>query len=178
MKKKPATNSLGLIFSISIIISGLIGIAAVFMVWSGFTAWNFFEDLPRIEETTGLGAISGDLNNVISRMMPAVVLVFSAIAMAVGSVSIFKPSVKGAAVATAAGLFVFSAAIIFSANINANTKFFEGPLPGLEDAIPLVPFSTTIPMIGTGVTIAAMAGALIMMFGLLMIGLRSKDDVS
>jgi len=135
------------IFSIIILILGLIGIISVFMAWLDFgfgitmSGWEVFNDLN----------ISGAPYII---WMPLVVLIFSIIALIIGLIGIIKPMKEMGAGVIVSGILLVIAAILFYTYSEDGDKMSE--------------------LVGIGLWLALIIGVLLIVFGALRLGVKEN----
>jgi hypothetical protein len=133
-------------FSVIALIAGIVGIAAVFMVWMdsfSLTGWEI------IREAVDDSTINSDDY---FRWMPLVVLVFSVIGILNSLASVARPGKVGGMVAVISGLLIVIATILF-ASYTYEVLFFEFRM---------------YDYLGIGVYVSAIAGIIMLIFGAMM----------
>jgi len=103
------------IYSILIMIGGLMGIISVFLTWISidFSLWTFTMTGWEVVEESFSGTVMGDLAGSYAQWMPLIVLTFSAAALIMGAAALIRPRNCAAAGSIICGGLVVAANILF-----------------------------------------------------------------
>ena len=108
-------KALSSIYSILILIGGLIGVLAVFLAWIDINGifisytWSGWEI---IRESINNPAL-GDISDSYAQWMPLIVLIFSVVGLLIGLTALLKPRKEVGAGAIVCGILVVIAGILF-----------------------------------------------------------------
>ncbi|MDR2699176.1 MAG: hypothetical protein LBB30_05840 [Candidatus Methanoplasma sp.] len=137
------------IYAIIVVLGALAGIIGVFMAWfdfiGSFTGWDC------IKLVTEDISVIEYFKEIYPLYMPLIVLVFSVFGLLSGLITILKPGRIGGGGAAFCGILVLIAAIVFMWKLDFTTEIF-----------------------GIGLYLAAVAGALMFIFGALLISSKSS----
>lgn len=148
------------IYSIVVLLGAIVGIAGVFMAWLqidlfvgtySVSGWEILNNA--IEDST--------LDNIVDgypRWMPLIALVFAVIALLNSLVAIARPGKTGGIIAVISGLLMIVSVILFAT---------------YSETVLLWTFKAS-DYISTGVYMTAVAGILILIFGVLMSSSKTK----